>query len=82
MDDEKIALKLEGDMGLDDSDKDLIMIWSKAIDIAEQPLIVCWQVTEPEAGELKNMVAEWDKFIVMTPEGKPIGTANEYFLTK
>ena len=47
MDDEKIALKLEGDMCLDDSDKDLIMIWSKAIDIAGQPLIVCWQVTEP-----------------------------------
>ena len=82
MDDEKIALKLEGDMCLDDSDKDLIMIWSKAIDIADQPLIVCWQVTEPEAGELKNMVAEWDKFIVMTPEGRPIGTANEYFLPK
>lgn len=71
MDEEKIALKLEGDMCLDDSDKDFIMIWSRATDIADQPLIVCWQVTDPEAGELKNMVAEWGKFIVMTPEGDP-----------
>ena len=47
MDIEKIALKLQGDMCLDDSDKNLIMIWSKAIDVAEQPLIVCWQVTDP-----------------------------------
>ena len=39
MDIEKIALKLQGDMCLDDSDKNLIMIWSKAIDVAEQPLI-------------------------------------------
>lgn len=79
---EKIALKLQGDLCFDDSDKNLIMIWSKAIDIADQPLIVCWQVTDPEAGELKNMVSEWDKFIVLNADGKPIGTANDYFLTK
>ena len=82
MDTEKIALKLQGDMCLDDSDKNLIMIWSHAIDIADQPLIICWQVTHPEAKELKNMVDEWDKFIVMTTAGKPIGTANDYCLTK
>lgn len=82
MDTEKIALKLQGDMCLDDSDKNLIMIWSHAIDIADQPLLICWRATHPEAEELKNMVDEWDKFIVMTPDGKPIGTANDYFLTK
>lgn len=82
MDIEKIALKLQGDMCLDDSDKNLIMIWSKAFDVAEQPLIVCWQVTDPEAGELKDMVSEWDKFIVLNAAGKPLGTAYDYFLTK
>ncbi|MFR0986019.1 MAG: hypothetical protein ACLSFZ_05355 [Frisingicoccus sp.] len=79
MDIEKIALKLQGDMCLDDSDKNLIMIWSKAIDVAEQPLIVCWQVTDPEAGELKDMVSEWDKFIVLNAAGKPLGTPTTTF---
>ena len=82
MDVEKIALKLQGDMCLDDSDKNLVMIWSHAIDIADQPLIICWQVTDPDAGELKDMVSEWDKFVVLTAEGKPLGTANDYFLIK
>ena len=82
MDIEKIALKLQGDMCLDDSDKNLIMIWSKAIDIAEQPLIVCWKVTDPEAVELKDMVSEWDKFIVLNAAGQPLGSASDYFLTK
>lgn len=82
MDVEKIALKLQGDMCLDDSDKDLIMIWSKAIDIADEPLIICWQVTNPDADEMKDMVSEWDKFVVLTEAGKPLGTANDYFLIK
>ena len=82
MDVQKIALKLQGDMCLDDSDKDLIMIWSKAIDVADEPLIICWQVTNPDAGEMKDMVSEWDKFVVLTAAGKPLGMANDYFLIK
>lgn len=82
MDMEKIALKLQGDMFLDDSDKNLTMIWSKAIDIADQSLLICWQVTNPDAAEMKDMVSEWDKFVVLTAAGKPLGTANDYFLIK
>ncbi|WP_178627187.1 hypothetical protein [Frisingicoccus sp.] len=82
MEEQKIALKLQGDMCLDDSDKNFIMIWSRAIDIADQPLIVCWQATHPEAAELKDMVSKWDKFVVLTAAGKPLGTADDYFLVK
>lgn len=82
MDEQKIGIKLNGDMCLDDSDKNFIMIWSKAVNEENEDLLVCWQVTDPAAEEMKNMVTEWDKFVVLTAEGKPLGTANDYFLTK
>ena len=79
---QKIGIKLEGDMCLDDSDKNLIMVWSKAVNPDKEVLLVCWKVTDPSAGEMKDMVAEWDHFVVLTAEGKPLGTAQDYFLTK
>ena len=79
-DEPKIGVKLQGDMCLDDSDPDLIMIWSKAISIANDPLLICWQVTDPAAEEMKNMVAEWEKFVVLTEGGKPLGTSRDFFL--
>ena len=54
---QKIGIKLEGDMCLDDSDKNLIMIWSKAVNPDKEVLLVCWKVTDPSAGEMKHMVA-------------------------
>ena len=78
----KIEVKLRGDMGLDDSDPNLILIWSKATDITNTDMFVCWKVTNPEAEEMKDMVAHWDEFIVLSAAGKPLGTAREYFLTK
>ena len=78
----KIEVKLRGDMGLDDSDPNLIMIWSKATDVANNDLFVCWKVTDPNADEMKDMVSHWDEFVVLSAAGKPLGTAREYFLTK
>ncbi len=82
MEAQKIEVKLKGNMCLDDSDQNLIMIWSKAVGVCEEDLIVCWKVTDPSAEEMKDMVANWDQFIVMSEAGKPLGTAREYFLTK
>lgn len=79
---QKIEIKLEGDMCLDDSDNNFIMIWSKAVNEDKEDLLVCWRVTDPSAGEMKDMVSEWDNFVVLTAEGKPLGTAQDYFLTK
>ncbi len=78
----KIEVKLKGDLSLDDSDPGLIMIWSKAEDVTNSDVIVCWKVTDPDAGEMKDMVSHWDQFIVLSPAGKVLGTAREYFLTK
>jgi len=78
----KIELKLKGDLALDDSDPDLVMIWSKAEDVTNSDVIVCWKVTDPDAGEMKDMVSHWDRFIVLSPGGKVLGTARDYFLTK
>lgn len=82
MENQKIEIKLEGDMCLDDSDKNMIMIWSKAVNTQNEDLIVCWRVTNPDAEEMKNMVSEWDNFVVLTSEGKPLGSARDFFLTK
>lgn len=79
---QKIQIKLSGDMCLDDSDKNFIMIWSKALGPESEDLIVCWQVTDAAAGETKNMVSEWEHFVVLTADGKPLGTARDYLLTK
>jgi tRNA pseudouridine-54 N-methylase len=78
----KIEVKLTGDMCLDDSDKNLIMIWSKAVNAQNEELIVCWRVSDPDAEEMKNMVSEWEEFVVLSAAGKPLGTAKDYFLTK
>ena len=62
--------------------RNLILIWSKATDVTNTDVYVCWKVTNPEAEEMKDMVAHWDEFIVLSADGKPLGTAREYFLTK
>ncbi len=82
MEDLKVEIRLKGDMGLDDSDPGLIMIWSKAEDPENKDVIVCWKVTDPGAPQMKDMVSRWDEFIVLSASGKPLGTARDYFLTK
>lgn len=82
MDTQKTALKLMGDMCLDDSDKNMIMIWSKAVTMEDEELLVCWQVSDPGAEELKDMVSEWNRFVVLTAKGRPLGNAADFFLIK
>lgn len=82
MEAQKKEVKLKGDLCLDDSDPNLVLIWSKAEDSRHVDHIVCWKVTNPEAEEMKDMVSAWEEFVVLSADGRPLGTARDYFLTK
>lgn len=82
MEAQKTELKLVGDMCLDDSDAKLVMIWSKAVDADDKDHIVCWRASNPTAEQMKEMVEKWEEFVVLNADGKPLGTAKDYFLTK
>lgn len=82
MESQKTKIRLKGDMGLDDSDPDLVMIWSRAVTPDNADCLVCWKVTDRQASEMKDMVAQWDQFVVLDSYGKPMGTARDYFLIK
>jgi hypothetical protein len=82
MEAQKTEIRLTGDLCLDDSDKSLVMIWSKAVNAEEEEFLVCWRVSDPEAAEMKDMVSKWEEFVILSADGKPLGTAKDYFLTK
>lgn len=76
----KVEVKLIGEMCIDDSDKNLPMVWTRGKYTGGMPCLVCWQITNPAAPKLKDMVGDWDRFIILSEAGKPLGTAREFFL--
>ena len=78
----KTEVTLTGEMCLDDSDSALPLIWSKGTGAGGERYIVCWKASDPKAEQMKDMVQDWAEFIVLDNDGRPLGSARDYFLTK